>query len=54
MNEAERGELERQLATARRLAVTPVDDLTKERLQNLVRELEERLGKAEQSNRRDT
>jgi hypothetical protein len=44
MKETEREELERQIATARRLAATPVDELTKERLARLVRDLEEKLG----------
>jgi hypothetical protein len=44
MEEDERKELERRLAVARRMAVAPFDDLTKERLEKLVRELEGQLG----------
>ena len=39
----DRKELERRLEQARRVADLPVDPLTKERLQRLVRELEEQL-----------
>jgi hypothetical protein len=39
----DRKELERRLEQAKRVAALPVDPLTKERLQRLVRELEEQL-----------
>jgi hypothetical protein len=39
----DRKELERRLEQAKRIADLPVDPLTKERLQRLVRELEEQL-----------
>jgi hypothetical protein len=39
----DRKELERRLEQVRRVADLPVDPLTKERLQRLVRELEEQL-----------
>ena len=39
----DRKELERRLEQAKRIANLPVDPLTKERLQRLVRELEEQL-----------
>ena len=39
----DRKELERRLEQARRMAAQPVDPLTKERLQKLVRDLEEQL-----------
>ena len=38
-----RNELERLLAQARRMAAEPTDPLTKERLAQLVRDLEEQL-----------
>jgi TATA-binding protein-associated factor Taf7 len=38
-----RNELERRLAQARRMAAEPTDPLTKERLAQLVRDLEEQL-----------
>jgi hypothetical protein len=44
MEEDERKELERRLAAARRLAAGPLDDLTRDRLEKLVRELEAQLG----------
>jgi len=44
MSEGERRKLEHRLAQARRLAALPVDDLTKERIAGLIRELEEKLG----------
>ncbi len=40
---SDRKELERQLEQARRMAALPVDPLTKERLDKLVRDLEEQL-----------
>jgi hypothetical protein len=40
---SDRKELERRLEQAKRIADLPVDPLTKERLQRLVRELEEQL-----------
>ena len=39
----DRKDLERRLERARRMAALPVDPLTKERLQRLVRELKEHL-----------
>jgi hypothetical protein len=42
-DDSDRKELERRLAQARRMAAQPVDPLTKERLQKLVSDLEERL-----------
>lgn len=39
----DRAELERRLEQARRMAALPVDPLTKERLEKLVRDLEEQL-----------
>jgi hypothetical protein len=39
----DRKELERRLEQAKRIANLPVDPLTKERLQRLMRELEEQL-----------
>jgi hypothetical protein len=47
MVEDERKELERRLAVARRMAAAPFDDVTKERLEQLVRELEEELRERE-------
>ena len=44
MSEGERRKLEHRLAQARRLAALPVEDLTKERIAGLIRELEEKLG----------
>jgi hypothetical protein len=44
MEEDERKELERRLATARRLVRVPLDDLMRDRLEKLVRELEAQLG----------
>jgi hypothetical protein len=44
MEEGKRKELERRLASARRIPAGPLDDLTKERLAKFVRELEEKLG----------
>ena len=41
--ESDRKELERRLVQARRMAAQPVDSLTKERLESLVRDLEEQL-----------
>jgi len=41
----DRQELERRLAQARRMSAQPNDPLTKERLQDLVRDLEEQLQK---------
>jgi hypothetical protein len=38
-----RNELERRLAQARRMAAEPTDQLTKERLAQLVRDLEDQL-----------
>jgi hypothetical protein len=43
MNRRDRGELERRLAQARRLALEPSDPLTRERLAQLVEELEYQL-----------
>jgi hypothetical protein len=40
---SDRKELERRLAQARRMVAQPVDSLTKERLRELVRDLEEQL-----------
>jgi hypothetical protein len=40
---SDRKELERRLAQARRMVARPVDSLAKERLQELVRDLEEQL-----------
>jgi hypothetical protein len=44
VNDDERKELERRLATARRIVAQPFDPLTKERLERFVRELEAQLG----------
>jgi hypothetical protein len=43
MNRRDREELERRLAQARRLALEPSDPLTRERLAQLVEELEYQL-----------
>jgi hypothetical protein len=43
MDQRDRETIEQRLAQARRLAAGPFDDLTKERLRELVRSLEERL-----------
>ena len=51
MSEGERRKLEHRLAQARRLAALPVDDLTKERIAGLIRELEEKLGGDKQEQR---
>jgi hypothetical protein len=40
---SDRNELERRLEQARRMARQPVDPLTKERLDRLIRDLEEQL-----------
>jgi len=40
---SDRGELERRLAQARRMASEPTDPLTKERLAKLIHDLEEQL-----------
>jgi hypothetical protein len=48
MEEGERKELERQLATARRIAASPLDELTRERLEKFVRELEGKLSETSQ------
>jgi hypothetical protein len=40
---SDRKELERRLERARRMAKQPIDPLTKERLEQLVRDLEEQL-----------
>jgi hypothetical protein len=40
---SDRAELERRLAQARHIVMEPVDSLTKERLKELVRDLEEQL-----------
>ena len=42
-HESDRKELERRLEQARRIAKQPVDPLTKNRLDRLVRDLEEQL-----------
>jgi hypothetical protein len=42
-DKSDRKELERRLAQARRMAAEPTDPLTKERLEKLVRDLEEQL-----------
>jgi len=44
MSEGERRKLEHRLAQARRLAAEPVDELTKERIAGLIRDLEQKLG----------
>jgi hypothetical protein len=43
VEKSDRKELERRLAQARRMAEEPVDPLTKERLEELVQDLEEQL-----------
>jgi hypothetical protein len=43
MNQSDRKEFERKLAQARRLALEPCDPLTRERLAQLVEELEYQL-----------
>ena len=43
--EARKEELERRLATARPVAILPVDPLTKERVDGFIQELEVELGK---------
>jgi hypothetical protein len=43
VEKSDRKELERRLAQARRMAEEPVDPLTKERLEQLVQDLEEQL-----------
>jgi len=43
LQKSDREELERRLEQARRMAKEPVDPLTKERLEQLVRDLEEQL-----------
>ena len=43
VEKSDRKELERRLAQARRMAEEPVDPLTKERLDELVQDLEEQL-----------
>ncbi len=40
---SDRKELERRLAQARRMAKQPFDQLTKERIERLIRDLEEQL-----------
>jgi hypothetical protein len=42
---ARKEELERRLATARRVAALPVDPLSKERVDGFIQELEVELGK---------
>jgi hypothetical protein len=42
-DKSDRKELERRLAQARRMAAQPTDALTKERLEKLVRDLEDQL-----------
>ena len=42
---ARKEELERRLATARRVAALPVDPLSKERVDGFIQELEAELGK---------
>jgi hypothetical protein len=43
LQKSDREELERRLEQARRMAKEPVDPLTKERLERLIRDLEEQL-----------
>jgi hypothetical protein len=43
LKKSDREELERRLEQARRMARQPVDPLTKERLDRLIRDLEEQL-----------
>jgi hypothetical protein len=43
LKQSDRRELERRLEQARRVARQPVDSLTKERLEKLIRDLEEQL-----------
>ncbi len=43
MSQGERSKLENRLAQARRLAALPIDDLTKERIAELIRDLEQKL-----------
>ena len=42
---ARKEELERRLATARRVAILPVDPLSRERVDGFIQELEAELGK---------
>ena len=44
LSQDERKELERQLVQARRMAREPLDAVTKEHLQKLIRDLEDQLG----------
>lgn len=48
---SDRAELERRLAQARRLAGDAIDALTKERLEKLIRDLEEQLRPQEKFHR---
>lgn len=45
MSGDERSELERRIAVVRRLALPQLDDLTRERFEALIRDLEKRLAK---------
>lgn len=49
MSEGERNKLEHRLAQARRLAAQPLDALTRERIDALIRDLEQRLAALAQS-----
>ena len=48
MSEGERRKLEHRLAQARRLAAESVDALTKERIEELIRDLERKLRDAQE------
>jgi hypothetical protein len=47
IEKSDRKELERRLEQTKRIAALPIDDLTKQRLQKLVQDLEEQLRRSE-------